>query len=69
MQYLDAFDAAEAKRHMDRQILNGREITVVFAEENRKRPEEMKMKERGRYFGCVHFILTSLIVLSGRTER
>ncbi|KAH7373113.1 hypothetical protein KP509_17G037900 [Ceratopteris richardii] len=33
---------------MDRQILGGREITVVFAEENRKRPEEMRMKERGR---------------------
>eukprot|EP00250_Pteridium_aquilinum_P020583 c2486_g1_i1 orf=264-1262(+) len=48
VQYLDPHDAAEAKRYMDRQILNGREITVVFAEENRKRPDEMKMKERGR---------------------
>ncbi|KAH7315121.1 hypothetical protein KP509_21G035200 [Ceratopteris richardii] len=33
---------------MDRQVLGGREITVVFAEENRKRPEEMRMKERRR---------------------
>ncbi|KAI5078848.1 hypothetical protein GOP47_0006519 [Adiantum capillus-veneris] len=48
VQYLDPLDAAEARRYMDRQILGGREITVVFAEENRKRPEEMRVKERGR---------------------
>lgn len=48
VQYLDPVDAAEAKRHMDRQIFRGREITVVFAEENRKRPDEMRMKGRSR---------------------
>jgi FUS-interacting serine-arginine-rich protein 1 len=49
VQFLNPFDAAEAKRYMDRRMFNGREITVVFAEENRKRPEEMRIKERGRY--------------------
>ncbi|XP_024535223.1 serine/arginine-rich SC35-like splicing factor SCL33 [Selaginella moellendorffii] len=39
-------DAARAKHHMDRQVLGGREITVVFAEENRKKPSEMRMKSR-----------------------
>ncbi|PIN00841.1 hypothetical protein CDL12_26646, partial [Handroanthus impetiginosus] len=33
---------------MDGQILHGRELTVVFAEENRKKPSEMRSRERGR---------------------
>ncbi|KAH7440422.1 hypothetical protein KP509_04G106400 [Ceratopteris richardii] len=48
VQFLDPYDAAEARRQMDRQIFKGREISVVFAEENRKRPEEMRLKERAR---------------------
>lgn len=48
VQYVDASDAAEAKYHMDRQILLGREMTVVFAEENRKRPADMRARERVR---------------------
>ncbi|KAI5068198.1 hypothetical protein GOP47_0016543 [Adiantum capillus-veneris] len=48
VQFLDPYDAAEAKVQMDRQIFKGREISVVFAEENRKRPEEMRVKERSR---------------------
>eukprot|EP00250_Pteridium_aquilinum_P001890 c12099_g1_i1 orf=212-1210(+) len=48
VQFLDAHDASEAKRHMDRAIFKGREISVVFAEENRKRPDEMRVKERSR---------------------
>lgn len=48
VQFLDPFDAEEAKRYMDRQIFKGREISVVFAEENRKRPDEMRVKERLR---------------------
>ncbi|KAJ8486475.1 hypothetical protein OPV22_018960 [Ensete ventricosum] len=39
-------DAADAKYHMDRQILLGRELTVVFAEENRKKPFEMRSRQR-----------------------
>ncbi|XP_019428894.1 PREDICTED: serine/arginine-rich SC35-like splicing factor SCL33 [Lupinus angustifolius] len=50
VQYLDPDDAADAKYHMDGQILLGREITVVFAEENRKKPAEMRARERGRSY-------------------
>eukprot|EP00268_Persea_americana_P051775 TRINITY_DN5740_c0_g2_i4.p1 TRINITY_DN5740_c0_g2~~TRINITY_DN5740_c0_g2_i4.p1 ORF type:complete len:203 (-),score=26.63 TRINITY_DN5740_c0_g2_i4:192-800(-) len=48
VQYVDPSDAAEAKYHMDRQILLGRELTVVFAEENRKRPADMRARDRLR---------------------
>lgn len=33
---------------MNHQILHGRELTVVFAEENRKKPGEMRARDRGR---------------------
>ncbi|XP_014514837.1 serine/arginine-rich SC35-like splicing factor SCL33 isoform X2 [Vigna radiata var. radiata] len=46
VQYVDPADAADAKHHMDGQILLGRELTVVFAEENRKKPSEMRARER-----------------------
>uniref|UniRef100_A0A2P2KLS0 Serine/arginine-rich SC35-like splicing factor SCL33 isoform X2 n=1 Tax=Rhizophora mucronata TaxID=61149 RepID=A0A2P2KLS0_RHIMU len=51
VQYADPHDAAEAKHHMDGRVLLGRELTVVFAEENRKKPAEMRSRERvrGRY--------------------
>lgn len=48
VQYVDPADAAEAKYHMDGQVLLGREVTVVFAEENRKKPSDMRQRERGR---------------------
>ena len=48
VQYVDPNDAAEAKYQMDGQILLGRELTVVFAEENRKKPAEMRARERVR---------------------
>nr|XP_043611909.1 serine/arginine-rich SC35-like splicing factor SCL30A [Erigeron canadensis] len=48
VQYLDPDDAAEAKYQMDGQILLGRELTVVFAEENRKKPSDMRARERSR---------------------
>ncbi|XP_028105087.1 serine/arginine-rich SC35-like splicing factor SCL33 [Camellia sinensis] len=47
VQYVDPADAAEAKYHMDGQILQGRQLTVVFAEENRKKPSDMRARERG----------------------
>ncbi|KAL3615899.1 Arginine/serine-rich splicing factor scl25a transcript I [Castilleja foliolosa] len=47
VQYVDPADAAEAKRQMDGQIFAGRELTVVFAEENRKKPTDMRARERG----------------------
>ncbi|CAA3033264.1 serine arginine-rich SC35-like splicing factor SCL28, partial [Olea europaea subsp. europaea] len=35
-------DAAEAKSHLNRTVIGGREIRIVFAEENRKTPQEMR---------------------------
>lgn len=48
MQYVDPADAADAKHRMDGQVFQGRELTVVFAEENRKKPTEMRVRERTR---------------------
>ncbi|GFY93588.1 SC35-like splicing factor 33 [Actinidia rufa] len=48
VQYLDPADAEDAKYHMDGQILFGRELTVVFAVENRKKPAEMRARDRSR---------------------
>jgi FUS-interacting serine-arginine-rich protein 1 len=39
---------------MDRQFFLGREITVVFAEENRRKPAEMRARERVRYAPLPH---------------
>ncbi|XP_023531530.1 serine/arginine-rich SC35-like splicing factor SCL30A [Cucurbita pepo subsp. pepo] len=47
VQYVDPADAADAKHQMDGCVLQGREITVVFAEENRKKPSDMRARERG----------------------
>ncbi|VVA97509.1 unnamed protein product [Arabis nemorensis] len=47
IQYVDPADAVEAKHHMDGFHLLGRELTVVFAEENRKKPTEMRTRDRG----------------------
>ncbi|XP_047313645.1 serine/arginine-rich SC35-like splicing factor SCL30A isoform X1 [Impatiens glandulifera] len=47
VQFVDPFDAAEAKSYMDGQTLLGRQLTVLFAEENRKKPGEMRHRERG----------------------
>jgi FUS-interacting serine-arginine-rich protein 1 len=44
VQFVDPADAADAKHHMDGQVLLGRELTVVFAEENRKKPQEMRAR-------------------------
>eukprot|EP00252_Welwitschia_mirabilis_P024259 TRINITY_DN713_c0_g1_i10.p2 TRINITY_DN713_c0_g1~~TRINITY_DN713_c0_g1_i10.p2 ORF type:complete len:105 (-),score=7.42 TRINITY_DN713_c0_g1_i10:80-394(-) len=56
VQYYDPRDAADAKYYMDRQILLGRELSVVFAEESRKRPEEMRMKQKcGRYHSPYYY--------------
>ncbi|KAL9248421.1 hypothetical protein vseg_021745 [Gypsophila vaccaria] len=46
VQYVDPDDAADAKYQMDGQLFQGRELTVVFAEENRKKPLEMRSRER-----------------------
>ncbi|XP_071724849.1 serine/arginine-rich SC35-like splicing factor SCL30A [Rutidosis leptorrhynchoides] len=48
VQFVDPADAADAKYHMDGYVLLGRELTVVFAEENRKKPSEMRQRDRIR---------------------
>lgn len=57
MQYVDPDDAAEAKYQMDGQIFRGRELTVVFAEENRKKPSEMRVRERTRFESPARLVL------------
>ncbi|CAM0906912.1 unnamed protein product [Alopecurus aequalis] len=48
VQYFDPADAADAKYYMDGQVVLGREIAVVFAQENRKKPDEMRTRESSR---------------------
>lgn len=43
-----AEDAAEAKAHLNGTVIGGREIRIVFAEENRKTPQEMRKVLRTR---------------------
>lgn len=42
-------DAAEAKERLNHSLIGGREIKIVFAEENRKTPQEMRRTARVRY--------------------
>lgn len=70
VQYVDPADAADAKYQMDGTILQGRELTVVFAEENRKKPTEMRARERGRLVSLFIYVIincvdTSSILLLG----
>jgi len=39
-------DAAEARNNLNHTIIGGREIRIVFAEENRKTPQEMRVTSR-----------------------
>ncbi|KAK7292331.1 hypothetical protein RIF29_08109 [Crotalaria pallida] len=53
VKYRHGEDAAEAKSQLNHTIIGGREIRIVFAEENRKTPQEMRVTSRGsgRYGG------------------
>lgn len=59
-------DAAEAKQRMNHQVIGGREIRIVFAEENRKTPQEMRMTARVRcqttFLSYVHQWLYTLFL-------
>lgn len=68
VQYVDPADAAEAKYHMDGYVLLGRELTVVFAEENRKKPTEMRARERVRYFSSPYLQLYNLCMVNSHTS-
>ncbi|PWZ33575.1 Serine/arginine-rich SC35-like splicing factor SCL30A [Zea mays] len=46
IQYFDPEDASDAKYHMYGKMLLGREIAVVFAEKNRKKPTDMRAREK-----------------------
>ncbi|MFS7989200.1 putative RNA recognition motif domain, nucleotide-binding alpha-beta plait domain superfamily [Helianthus anomalus] len=46
VQFVDPADATEAKSQMDGQVFQGRKLTIVFAEENRKKPADMRSRER-----------------------
>ncbi|KAJ6853959.1 serine/arginine-rich SC35-like splicing factor SCL28 [Iris pallida] len=46
VKFRNADDAAEAKQHMNHQVIGGREISIVYAEENRKTPQEMRTTGR-----------------------
>ncbi|XP_050218898.1 serine/arginine-rich SC35-like splicing factor SCL28 isoform X2 [Mercurialis annua] len=46
VKYRYAEDAAEAKQRMNHKVIGGREIRIVFAEENRKSPLEMRTTMR-----------------------
>ncbi|PWZ41882.1 Serine/arginine-rich SC35-like splicing factor SCL30A [Zea mays] len=48
IQYFGPEDASDAKYHMDGKMLLGREIVVVFAEENRKKPADMRAREKNK---------------------
>ncbi|XP_021803517.1 serine/arginine-rich SC35-like splicing factor SCL28, partial [Prunus avium] len=46
VKYRYAEDAAEAKQQLNHSVIGGREIRIVFAEENRKTPQEMRTTTR-----------------------
>ena len=50
VKYRYAEDALEAKQQLNHTIIGGREIRIVFAEENRKTPQEMRTTTRVRYY-------------------
>lgn len=47
MEFFDRRDAADALRAMDRYEIDGREMSVVFAKDRRKTPQEMRHTTRG----------------------
>lgn len=66
MKFRFAEDAAEAKHQLDHQVIGGREIRVVFAEENRKTPQEMHRMSRVRcniVVLCCSFEAAQLLLL------
>ncbi|XP_072999485.1 serine/arginine-rich SC35-like splicing factor SCL28 isoform X1 [Typha latifolia] len=46
VKFRNAEDAAVAKQEMNHQVIGGREISIVFADENRKTPKEMRLNAR-----------------------
>eukprot|EP00238_Polyblepharides_amylifera_P007971 CAMPEP_0196580762 /NCGR_PEP_ID=MMETSP1081-20130531/30455_1 /TAXON_ID=36882 /ORGANISM="Pyramimonas amylifera, Strain CCMP720" /LENGTH=233 /DNA_ID=CAMNT_0041900733 /DNA_START=66 /DNA_END=767 /DNA_ORIENTATION=- len=44
VEYYDERDAADAQYKLDRTLVCGREVTIVFAQEERKRPDDMRRR-------------------------
>lgn len=53
VKYRYADDAAEAKQQLNHTVIGGREIKIVYAEENRKTPQEMRTTARPRSINCL----------------
>lgn len=49
-------DAAEAKKYLNHIVIDGREIQIVFADEIRKTPQEMRRLSNTKYVDIVAFI-------------
>ncbi|OQR99524.1 hypothetical protein THRCLA_21824 [Thraustotheca clavata] len=47
IEFLDIREAREVKKEMDRSEFNGVEIGVLFAQERRKTPDQMRKQEQG----------------------
>lgn len=62
MEFVDPYDASEAQYRMNGQRFGGRVITVVVAAETRKKPDEMRHRERPRYPICYSQVPNFLIV-------
>ncbi|KAI4994028.1 hypothetical protein ZWY2020_008341 [Hordeum vulgare] len=48
VEFVDPYDASDAQYHLNRTLFFGREITNVVAAESRKRPDDMRIRERRR---------------------
>merc|ERR1711970_1635757 len=48
VEFLDERDAADCQDAMDGRPLDGRDITIVFAQERRKTPDEMRQRDGGK---------------------
>ncbi|KAJ8636519.1 hypothetical protein MRB53_010786 [Persea americana] len=46
VKFRNAEDAADAKQQLNHQVIGGREIAIVYADENRKTPQEMRVSGR-----------------------
>ncbi|KAF7146789.1 hypothetical protein RHSIM_Rhsim04G0214200 [Rhododendron simsii] len=58
-------DAADAKEQLNRTVIGGREIRIVFAEENRKTPHEMRRTTRPRSDNDVVCLFFCCIIMEG----
>lgn len=51
VEFYDGRDAADASHHLERYIVDGREISIVFAKDRRKTSDEMRTGTAGSRSG------------------